>query len=90
MGIILRKTVANDVDDNVVRHELARVDVALRLQPGRRLLLDGPAENVAGGNLRNIQCVTDALRLRTLAGAGRSKEDDIHPDAPSYSVAVRA
>ena len=43
-----------------------------------------------GGNLRNIQCVTDALRLRTLAGAGRSKEDDIHPDAPSYSVAVRA
>ena len=59
-------------DDHLVRYQLARVDEGLGLQPRGGLLLDGTAENVAGGNLGDAQRRADALRLRSLARAGRS------------------
>ncbi len=57
-------------DDDFIRHQAACVHELLGLQPQCRPRLDGSAQHVAGGNLRNIKFFLDVGGLGAFARAG--------------------
>ena len=58
----------DDADDDLVGHELARVHVALRLEPERGSLRGLRAEHVAGRDVDHAEVIRQTGRLRALPG----------------------
>src|SRR5256712_9707513 len=73
-----RQFFPDESDDHLILHELARVHVALRPQPDRRAALDGLPQDFSGRDLGDLLLLSQALRLRPLAHAGRSQKDQAH------------
>src|SRR5206468_4151570 len=46
-----RQFFPDDSDDHLIRHKLARVHIALRLQPERRAMLDGLPQDLSRGDV---------------------------------------
>ncbi len=74
---------ADDARDDLVGHQFARFHHGLGLEADRRAGLDGGAQHVAGRELDHAALGHEALGLRALAGAGRTKQDDVHALTPS-------
>jgi hypothetical protein len=49
------QTVLDQADDQAVRHQATRVHVGLGLKAQRRARLDGSAQHVTGGDLRDAE-----------------------------------
>jgi len=75
----LVEVLADQVHDEVVRHELAGVHDVLGLLAERRLRLHGGAEHVARREVAHAVLLDELGRLRALARAGRAHEH--HADA---------
>ena len=65
----LGQPLLDDTDDDLIRNQLARVHIALGLQADGSALLDGCAQDIAGGDGWDAQLAADNLRLGALAGA---------------------
>ena len=63
----LGQPLLQDADDDVVRHKAAGVHVALGLQAHLGAVLDGGAQDVAGGDCRDAQLGGEDLGLGALA-----------------------
>ena len=63
------------------RHQPARVHHFLRGQAERRAGLDGGAQHVAGGDLRDAVLLPDEVGLGALAGAGRAQTESVACDS---------
>ena len=68
----------DQADDDVVAHQRAGVHHLLGREAERRAGLDGGAQHVAGGDLRDAVALADHGRLRAFARAGRSQQDESH------------
>ena len=66
------KALLDHGDDHAVRHQLTGVHVPLCLQARGGLVLDGGAEHIARGDMRDPQVRAYARRLRALACSGRA------------------
>lgn len=77
-GVRLGHPVLGHADGDLIRHQAARVHVALGLEPQLGALADVGAEQVAGGDVGDGQGLGEQVRLSTLPGPGRSDEDDTH------------
>jgi hypothetical protein len=69
--------VDDQVDDQLVGDELARVHVALGREAELAALLLGRTEDVAGRDVRQAEVVLQPSGLGALAGAGRAEEDEV-------------
>ena len=76
--VVLGQPVADHVDGDVVRDEVAPVHERLGLEPERGPLADVRAEDVAGRDLGHREVLGDELRLCPLAGSGWPDEDEAH------------
>ena len=74
----LSQALGHDADDDLVGDQLARVHIGLGLQPDGRAVLDGGAEDVAGGDGGDAQLGTEDLSLGAFAGAGGAQQDQLH------------
>src|SRR5215213_7156865 len=72
----LRRALLDDLYRQVVRHERARGECGAELLGQRRLGLLHRAEHVARRNLRQAAALLEQTRLRPLARARRTHEDD--------------
>jgi hypothetical protein len=63
-------------DRDFVRHQLAQIHELLGALAQLGALLDGLAEQIAGGDVREPEPVGDELRLRAFAGARRAKQHE--------------
>ena len=70
LAVVLGQALVHDADDDLIGHQSAGVDIRLGLQAGGRAVLDGGAENIAGGDGGDAQLPAEDLRLGTLPGAG--------------------
>src|SRR5665213_2747298 len=68
-AICLRDTLLDQINDELIRHQLALVHDLSRGQPHRRTRVDGRPQHVASGNLRYAKFLHEKGRLRPLAGA---------------------
>ena len=66
-AVRLGQPLFQDADDDIVRHKAAGVHVALGLQAHLGALLDGGAQDVAGGDGRDAQLGGEDLGLGALA-----------------------
>ena len=80
----LSQPLGHDADDHGVRNQLTGVHIGLGLQPGGGAVLNGGAEDVAGGNGRDVQLGAEDLGLGAFAGAGGAQHDQLH----SHSVSL--
>ncbi|MGX1250830.1 hypothetical protein RKD48_003341 [Streptomyces ambofaciens] len=78
LGVGLLHAVLRHGDRDLVRHEIAGVHVGLRELAQFGLLADVRAEQVARGDVRNVQRLGKAGGLRSLSGTRRPDEDDSH------------
>ncbi len=76
--VIVRDTLFDELDDDVVGHQRARVHDSFYAPPERRALLNGGAEHVSGRNLRNIKRIANELCLGALSRTRWSYEYDSH------------
>ena len=70
-----REALADHPDHHGVGHQLARVHVALGLAAEVGARGDGRAQQVAGGEVHEVELGAQALGLRALAGPGGPEED---------------
>src|SRR2546426_7269395 len=70
-----RQFFPHESNDHLIRHQLARVHVALRLQPERRATRDGLPQDLPRGDVGNLLLRRQALRLRPFARARRPEKD---------------
>ena len=78
LGIIVLEALLDEIDDELVRDELAGVHEGLRLLAELRLSLHSRAEEVAGGDVREAILLDELLRLSALACAGSAEQNDVH------------
>ena len=88
-AVIHGKALLDQRNNHVIRHQLTRIHEGFGLQAGFRLVCDGRTKHITGGNLRNIQLLTDDFRLSSFSRAGRAKKYNIHHDA-SFACSVSA
>ena len=80
---VLRDRLLDDLDDDLVGDEASRGDDAPGLQAQPRLRGELLAQQVAGGDVEEVELLDEELRLRPLAGPGRAEQRDVqHVDAP--------
>ena len=77
-GVRLLHAVLGHPDGDLVRDQVAGVHVRLGLLAQLGALADVGAEEVARGDVRDRQVLGKVRSLRSLAGTGRSDEDDSH------------
>ena len=77
-AVRLLQALGDQPDDDVVGHEAAGFHDLLRLQAERRAGLDGGAQHVAGGDLRDAEFFGDEAGLGTFAGTGRAQQNHTH------------
>lgn len=68
-AVIPADALPQDVDDDLVRDQLAAVHVRFRLQAQSRLIFDCFTQNVSGGDRGDVQGVADDFRLCALTRA---------------------
>ena len=83
LAVGLSETFLDETDNDVVGNELALIHHGLGGKPERGAGLDGGAQHVPRGNLRNAELFADELRLGALAGAGGADENKTHGITPS-------
>ena len=71
-------------DDDLVGDELACVHVALGLDAELGALLDGCAQQVAGGDVLEAEGLDELGGLSALAGAGCAQKNDVHVGLLTY------
>jgi hypothetical protein len=76
--VALRDAFLDQADDDVIADQAAAVHHLLGGQAQRRAGLDGGAQHVAGGNLRNAVLLADERGLRAFAGAGGAQKNESH------------
>src|ERR1700716_889109 len=76
-GVGLGEAVPDDVDDQLVRDELASVEVGAYPLAQRRPGLDLRPKNVARGNRRNAVLFRQPGCLRAFARSGRPEQDEV-------------
>src|SRR5699024_1360930 len=74
--------------DDIVRDELSVVHILLGLQAGLRLVFDGLAENVAGGDGGNAQLLAEDLRLCSFSGARCAQQNQLHAATSLFQEAL--
>jgi hypothetical protein len=74
-GVGAGEPLLHQPDHHLVRHEPARIHVALGLEPERRTRRLRLAKHVAGGHLGDAPLSGDAAGLGAFARAGRAEED---------------
>ncbi len=72
------QALADQPEDDLVGHELARVHGGLGPLAEFRAALDGVAQQVAGRHLRNALFVAQPLGLSALAGTGCAEQYESH------------
>lgn len=72
LAIGLAQAFLDGIDDELIRHEFARIHVALRLKLAWRAGLRCRPQHVPGGNLWYPEFLLDEASLGSLARAGRS------------------
>ena len=77
-AVVLGDAFLHQVDDQVVADQTARVHDLLGFDAQRGAGLDGGAQHVARGNLRNAVLLADEGGLGALAGAGCAKKNQFH------------
>lgn len=77
-AIGLGQAIAHQADDQVVRDQAARVHDLLGFQAQRRAGLDGGAQHVTGGYLRDAVVLGEKGGLGAFAGSGRSEQNETH------------
>ena len=88
---VLGDRLLDELDDDLVGDEAARGDDALGLQAQLRLRRQLLAQQVAGGDVEEVELLDEELRLRALAGAGRAEQRDVqHVRLPSRSCRASA
>ena len=78
LAIGLLEAILDQTDDDVVANQAAGIHDLLGLQAQRGAGLDGGAQHVAGGNLRNAEFFLDEVGLGALAGAGGAQQNQSH------------
>ena len=86
-AIGLAEAVLDDVQHDVVGHQLAGRHDVIDASAQRRARGDGFAQHVSGGDVRQPVLGGDACRLRPFAGAGRAEEYDHHLSARTRNTA---
>ena len=81
-AILLREPLADDVNDDGIRHKRTGVNVGFGSQTGRRLFLDGAAKNIARGDLRDAKLLAHANSLGALARTRRAEKNHVHAQVP--------
>ena len=76
-GVRLGEPVADDADDDLVRHERAALHVLLRLAAHLGALGDGRAQHLTGRDVRQPEARHDAFGLGALAGTGAAEKDHV-------------
>jgi hypothetical protein len=79
-GIVLAQALFEHAQHDVVGNEVAGFHDRLGLEAERRAGSDGAAQQVAGGNVGNLQMLAEAGRLRALARTGRAEKYQSHWD----------
>ena len=64
--MLVGESLANEVDHEIVRHELAVLEDRLHAPAELRAVGDRRAQDVARGDVRDVVDRSDALRLRSL------------------------
>ena len=82
-GIVVGETLLHEIDDKLIRDELAGIHVGLGLETELRLHLDCSAEKVAGRDVSKPKLLNQLLRLRALACARGTEQNDVHVHPPS-------
>ena len=77
-AIGLGDALLDQADDDVVADQAAGVHHLLGLHAQRRAGLDGGAQHVAGGDLRDAVLLADEGGLRAFAGTGCAQQDQSH------------
>jgi hypothetical protein len=78
-AVRLADPLSNEPDNHLVGNQPTRVHRGLRLASERAAGRHGGPQHVAGRDLRNAVALADCLRLRALAAARRSQQDQPHP-----------
>ena len=86
LAVALCDALLEQVDDELVRYELAGVHVLLSRLAKGRIVLDCLAQNVAGRDARNTHLFDQVGRERTLAGARCAKKNQIHLKSASRFI----
>lgn len=79
----LRQLVKHHARHKLVRYELPAINKILYLFSKGRLVRNCVPEYVSGGEMLKMVIVREMLGLGAFSGAGRSKEDNVHPSALS-------
>ena len=87
---VLRDRLLDQLHDDLVGDETAGGDDALRLQAQLRLRRQLLAQQVAGGDVEEVELLDEGLRLRPLAGPGRAEQRDVQHLGVPLSVVARA
>ena len=86
LAVALCDALLEQVDDELIRYELAGVHVLLSRLAKGRIVLDCLAQNVAGGDARNAHLFDEVGCERALAGAGCAKKNQIHLKSASSFI----
>jgi hypothetical protein len=90
LAIGSRKTIADDLDRQLVGHEPSAVDVFAHLEAERRSGGLGRAEDLAGRDRGDPILLGDPLGLGSFTGALRAKDDYAHRGATATSGNLRS
>ena len=71
----LANTLFDQVDDDVIRHQTTAVHNLFNLQAQLSAVLDSGAQHIPGGNLGNLELLTNKLSLSPLPCAGGTQQD---------------
>src|SRR5439155_16623735 len=77
LAVALLQAVADDADHDVVRHVAARGHDGLRFEAERRAGCDLSPQDVAGGDVRDVEGAVQQLRLGAFAAPRRAVDEEV-------------
>jgi hypothetical protein len=87
-GISLIEPVEQHLDGDGVGHELAALHVPARLEADRGAVADRTPEQVARGDVGDVEALSQDVRLGALAGSGRAEQDDDPHAVPGATAGI--
>ena len=88
IALLAIRLLADDVNDDGIRHKRTGVNVGFGSQTGRRLFLDGAAKNIARGDLRDAKLLAHANSLGALARTRRAEKNHVHAQVPHADLVI--
>jgi hypothetical protein len=76
------ENLAHQSNHHIIRHELARIHDCLGSFAQFRSLCSRTPQQVARGDVGNVEFLSKDLRLRSLPDTGRTKQNDSHGGFP--------